>query len=73
MARPPSRLETRADATTLAARSIIQTEKRKQDAKTARLREARLAMEAGTPAPVVAVKPKSPARKAAVKRQAAAK
>jgi hypothetical protein len=73
MARPPSRLETRADATTLAARAIIQTEKRKQDAKTARLREARLAMEAGILPPVVAVKPKSPARKAAVKRQASQK
>jgi hypothetical protein len=42
----PSRTETKADVTTEAARSIIGAEAARREAKTARLREARLEAEA---------------------------
>ena len=47
-----SQLEKKVDATTLAARAIVEEETSARDAKTARLRAARLAHEtAGEPAP----------------------
>jgi hypothetical protein len=44
-----SRQETKADATTTVARSILQAEAKARDAKTAKLRALRLAMEAEAP------------------------
>ena len=41
-----SQIRARADALTAAARAIVEAEKAKQDAKTARLKKARLAKEA---------------------------
>ena len=63
-----SRLETKADATTAAARAILDEETARREAKTARLRAARLAMEEENQAPVVVAataKRKTAARKAA--------
>lgn len=59
---PPtaSRRDSRSDSTTKAAKEIIESEAAARNAKTARLRAARLAHEAAQPAP--------PAKKAARKR-----
>lgn len=57
----PSRHETKADATTRAAREIIDHETSAREAKTARLRAARLAVQATE-------KPASPVRKPRRKR-----
>lgn len=65
--RKPSRAESKADITNRTARTILGAEALKREAKTARLREARLAQEAeqpATPAPV-----KQPYRKAAMVRR----
>jgi hypothetical protein len=54
--RKPSRAESKADITNRTARTILGAEAQKREAKTARLREARLAQEAeeqpATPAPL---------------------
>jgi hypothetical protein len=50
--KPASRPEEKVDATTKAARDIIDGEAAARDAKTERLRTARLAKEAMEPAPV---------------------
>ena len=56
-----SRQESKADTTTTVARSILQAETKARDAKTAKLRAARLAQEAeAEPAPA---KPKRAAKK----------
>ena len=68
--RKPSRQETKADATTTAARSIVHAEQKAQDNKTAKLKALRLAREASEPAPEVAAKPKRPARKKAAAKSA---
>lgn len=63
---PRSKAETKADVTDNAARAITETEAAKRDAKTAKLREARLAREAleREQAPVVVTSgSKKPARK----------
>lgn len=57
--------ESKADATTNAARAILDDEVVRREAKTARLREARLAMEAEAPAKEAPrAKPRKTARKA---------
>jgi hypothetical protein len=56
----PSRQETKADATTSVARSILQAETKARDAKTAKLRALRLAQEAQAEA--APAKPKAKAR-----------
>ncbi|MFD1702390.1 hypothetical protein ACFSCV_05160 [Methylopila henanensis] len=64
----PSKSEAKGDATTRAARAIIDQEKAKEDAKTARLRAARLAKEAAeSEAAAAAPKPVRKTRKAAAK------
>lgn len=65
--RPASKAESKADSTNRAAREIISGEAAKREAKTARLREARMALEAAQPAPEEAPKrrrTKAPAAKA---------
>ena len=53
----PNRQESKADATTTMARSILQAETKARDAKTARLRALRLAQEAvAEPAPAKKVR-----------------
>jgi hypothetical protein len=61
-----SKAETKADVTNNIARNITETEIAKRDAKTARLREARLAMEALD----LESKPPAPAKKPAAKSRA---
>lgn len=63
-----SKTESKADATTQAARALIDADRNKRAAKTARLREARLQMEADAPPP--AEKPVRKTRKAAPKKKA---
>lgn len=64
----PSRQDSKANTTTSVARAILETEVKQREAKTARLRELRLKMEAETqPEPVKATKP---AKKRAVKAKA---
>ena len=53
-----SRTETKADTTDRAARAIIGTEAKQREVKTARLRQARLEMEATQPAPKAPAKPR---------------
>jgi hypothetical protein len=60
----PSRMEAKGDATTRAARQIIDAEAAAEAAKTARLRAARLARSAAeASAPAVKAKPKAKAKK----------
>jgi len=59
-----SQISARADALTAAARAIVQAEKAKQDAKTARLRRARLDKEATDSLAHTPGKPKARALKA---------
>jgi hypothetical protein len=59
-----SRQESRADATTSVARSILEAEQKARDAKTARLRALRLAQEAEAPPT-----PATPKRKASQRRR----
>jgi hypothetical protein len=64
----PSRQDSKATTTTNVARSILEAEVKQREAKTARLRAARLKMEAeAPPAPVKAAKP---AKKRAAKAKA---
>jgi len=51
---PPSKFEAKSDATTRVAKAMIEQEAASREAKTARLREARLAMEASQPEPAPA-------------------
>ncbi|GLK77489.1 hypothetical protein GCM10008171_27430 [Methylopila jiangsuensis] len=60
----PSKAEVKGDATTRAARAIIDQETARRDAKTARLREARLARDAAEQAAAPAPKA-APVRKRA--------
>ena len=60
-----SKAETKADITDSAARAIIEAERVRQDAKTARLREARLAMEAEAAAAEPTAQPKPRKRRTA--------
>ena len=60
--------QTKADITDSAARAIIEAERAKQDAKTARLREARLAMEAEAAAAEPTAQPKPRKRSTVGKR-----
>lgn len=62
----PSRMESKADATTTAARSIIDSETSARDAKVARLRKARLDREAAE-AEAPAEPPKKAARRGAAR------
>jgi hypothetical protein len=55
----PSRMETRADVTNHAARAIIGAEAEQREAKTARLRQARLEAEAKLAAAAPNAKPRS--------------
>jgi len=58
----PSRMEAKGDATTRAARQIMETEAAAERAKTARLKAARLAQEATAAAEPAPAKPARPAR-----------
>ncbi len=62
----PSKQEAKADTTTRVAREILDAESRKRDAKTERLRLARLAVEAAEPE-IPANKPKTKAKAKAKK------
>lgn len=62
----PSRQDSKANTTTSVARAILETEVKQREAKTARLRELRLKMEAETP-PEPAKAAAKPARKRAAK------
>jgi hypothetical protein len=59
----PSRAETKSEITTRTAKAMIDADVNSREAKTARLRKARLAMEASQPEP----EPAKPRRKAAAK------
>jgi hypothetical protein len=63
----PSRQDSKATTTNSVARSILETEAKQREAKTARLRALRLKMEAETPPEPVKAKP---AKKRAVKAKA---
>ncbi|MDR7034465.1 hypothetical protein [Mesorhizobium sp. BE184] len=69
----PTTAEAKGDATTRAARTIIGSEVALRDAKTERLRKARLAQEALEPAPEPKAKPKAKAKAKAKPKAAAAK
>jgi hypothetical protein len=60
----PNRQESKAQTTDTAARAILETEAAKREAKTARLRAARLAMEAGAAAEKPAPRKKATAKAA---------
>ena len=66
-AQKKSRFETKADATTTVARSIIAAEAKAQASKTERLRALRLAAEEAAQEAVPAPPPKRAAKKAAAK------
>ena len=64
----PSRQDSKATTTNSVARSILETEAKQREAKTARLRALRLKMEAEAPPPEP--KPAKPARKRTTKAKA---
>ncbi|WP_309083145.1 hypothetical protein [Chelativorans sp.] len=64
----PTRAQSKADLTNSTARAIIKAETDAREAKTLRLKQARLEMEARRPAPVPAKAAKSRAPKAAAKK-----